>query len=395
MTTTFPDRLELIPRLAVQSRQQKYALWVGVGIVIAVLLVLFVMFLKVFPNGELDWSVLAGKLWKKIKSDPLRPTLDVLVIALTAVHLVYLLFIQRRERLVLTSTGIQRRSPMPEWVPFVRATWSLSWAQVRSATLRKGWGGNSQMVMLEMVAGGQKYRLYPFYWVDPATHVVESPWKQAFRALRPSPEAMAAQIEEGPLVQYVTKALPHTGIQRPESLFAKPFAIEKNRTALTLTAVFFVLLAYAIVDGGFLLHETYALEPPFESLIIIGLMAMGIGMLWMLRSRVPFVESLVIALFTGAAAGAAAYPGLLRINALTDTEGLRPYDYELRSCTELRPHMAGLPVLAFPKYCDYWSQFKAGSVQVFELRRGGLNFYQLNMAPIEQRMRIYYRKQKH
>ena len=41
-----------------------------------------------------------------------------------------------------------------------------------------------------------------------------------------------------------------------------------------------------------------------------------------------------------------------------------------------------LPVLRFPRDADYWRQFKLGTTHQFELRKGGLGFYQVNMQPV-------------
>ncbi|MCK7509538.1 MAG: hypothetical protein MZV70_39540 [Desulfobacterales bacterium] len=54
---------------------------------------------------------------------------------------------------------------------------------------------------------------------------------------------------------------------------------------------------------------------------------------------------------------------------------------------------AGPPALEFPGHHEYWAQFKPGSVHQFELRRGGLGFYQLNMRPLEKALREYYERQ--
>ena len=49
-----------------------------------------------------------------------------------------------------------------------------------------------------------------------------------------------------------------------------------------------------------------------------------------------------------------------------------------------------LPVLRFEGYADYWRQFKLGTTHSFELRKGGLGFYQVNMQPVRARMREYF-----
>ena len=331
--------------------------------------------------------------WKKIDADPLGTGLHALALLVVVGHFLYLFFVQMREQLVLTHTGIEFHSPLPTWVPLLRKRWSLHWSQVQAVSLRCLLpGGGPQVTVLELSARGRKHRLYPFHWVDPADPGLVSPWKLALQARRPSPALAAAQIEDSPLVRYVRAALPHLAAPRALDLVRSAFAIENNPRALAVTVAFFVLLAYALIDGGFLGHETYAQTPPVDAFVVLGVAAMALAALWMARGRVPLAETVVIALLAGAAAGAAAYPGTLRLNALTDTAGLRSYPYRLASNLELQPLVAGPPALRFAQHYEYWSQFKPGSVHEFELRRGGLGFYQLNLAPLERELRMFYQR---
>ena len=300
-----------------------------------------------------------------------------------------------RERLTLTRNGIEFRSPLPLWVPWLPKSWSLSWSQVRSVSLRGGLAGAPavQMTMLEIEGNGRKYRLLPYHWIDPANYQRRPFWlSQGLRRTR-NKEALKALLDDNLLLRYVAAAIPHLKIEKPSALLQEAFAIEKNPAALRVTIAFFVLLAYALLDGVFLLGETYAGSPPVEAFVAVATVAMIAGAAWMLRSRVPVGESVVIAFLAAGAAGAAAYPGLLRLNALTDMDGLKPYEYRLAAGGALQPSSAGPPELSFPHYYDYWAQFETGSIHTFELRHGGLGFYQLNIAPVEKDMRVFYRKQ--
>ena len=93
----------------------------------------------------------------------------------------------------------------------------------------------------------------------------------------------------------------------------------------------------------------------------------------------------------GCALAAALYPGLLRVNQLTDRGGLVSHRYALQADLSLKPVEDGLPVLRFPRYADYWAHFARGSLHEFALRRGGLGFYQVDMAPVNEDMRAWYR----
>ena len=47
-------------------------------------------------------------------------------------------------------------------------------------------------------------------------------------------------------------------------------------------------------------------------------------------------------------------------------------------------------LLGNPGDADYWGQFKIGTTHRFELRKGGLGFYQVNMQPVHVKMREYF-----
>jgi len=114
------------------------------------------------------------------------------------------------------------------------------------------------------------------------------------------------------------------------------------------------------------------------------------SMLWLLSAKVPRPETLGLSLLLGITAGVALYPGLLRVNEATDDEGLRTYDYRLTEYVVFSPVDSNLPVLNFPKDADYWGQFKLGTTHRFELRKGGLGFYQVNMEPVHAKMHEYF-----
>jgi len=59
--------------------------------------------------------------------------------------------------------------------------------------------------------------------------------------------------------------------------------------------------------------------------------------------------------------------------------------------SQLRELEPGPPELDFSKYSYYWHQFKLGTIHQFELRKGGLGFYQVNMEPVREKMRAYFR----
>lgn len=388
------DTLELRPRLAVQARQQKNVTrLVAVGVVATLVVVTVVFAWKIAAHG-VAWEELFDAVVSKVAQNPLSAALNLLMLLLVLAQLGYLYLAQRHERLVLSPQGIAYRSPLPAWLSFVRPGWSLSWSQVRAARLRTTpYGHGPQTVALEIEAGGRTRTLYPWTWVDPADPPPPIAGLAALRQLqKKSALEIAAEIDDTPLMRYFSAVAAHVPLRRDGDLGNTPFALEKNPASLALVVAFFMLVGYAFADGLFLLSETYADEPPWTAFVALGVVAAIVGAVWLRRAGIPVAESLLLAALAGAAAAVAAYPGGLRLNALTDSDGLRTYEYRLTHGLELEPLAEGPPALRFPRYHEYWARFRPGSVHRFELRRGGLGFYQLNMAPVEQELRAFYEK---
>ena len=122
---------------------------------------------------------------------------------------------------------------------------------------------------------------------------------------------------------------------------------------------------------------------------MVGLLA-AILVTRLLRNKgVPSMESAVVGVLTGASLGCALYPGLLRMNQLTDSSGLHTYTYRSQGEGRFVPLDETLPELSFDDHLVYWKQ--VGEHYEFELRRGGLGFYQLNLAPIHDAIADFYR----
>jgi len=153
------------------------------------------------------------------------------------------------------------------------------------------------------------------------------------------------------------------------------------------------LLVYGLVDIA-LYEESYAVEPPLVLFAVAGAVVAFAGMLWLDLAGTPRAQTLALALLLGGGTGVALYSGLLRLNEATNSEGLRSYEYRLTRDSVFAPVDPRLPELDFSNYGNYWRQFKLGTTHSFELRKGGLGFYQVNMAPVRERMVAYFRGEK-
>jgi len=92
----------------------------------------------------------------------------------------------------------------------------------------------------------------------------------------------------------------------------------------------------------------------------------------------------------GQAFTAALHPALLRVNQLTDTSGLKVYTYVRQTDNRFLTKDIGTPPLSMQHPPEYWGQFLPGSTHEFELRMGGLGFWQVNEIPLREMYRDYY-----
>jgi len=391
-TTQFPARLELRQRMFLLARSQRLALW-AVALLLVVLVVgLAAITFFTMPEERRTGEVLLEKLLAKIAGKPMDVAFNLVMLVAVVLQVLYLRLASLRERLILTPNGIEYRSPLPEPLQALRPSWSLAWAQIRTASLQNAlFGRGPQQIALELESGTRKVKLFPCLWVDPGSFQPLSPWAEFMRQKKTTVVENVTRVEESGLLRYMAAAAPQLVVQYKGQ--GTGFALEKSRHALFVVVGFFALLFYALGDTFIFSNEVYAEVPPYANFVAFGLLAALLAGLWMHRGEVPMMESVFVSLLFGAALGAAAYPAALRANAYTDVDGLRSYEYRLTAELQLNPLIDGLPVLAFPRYADYWSHFKRDSIHEFELRRGGLEFYQLNMQPVNLAMREYYEKQ--
>jgi len=390
--------LVLKPRQARSSPQER---WVAALFAVA----LFSAFVWVAytllgnPFGNWDWDSFAKAFRAFLKQLPMQRQIEgVLLVVASAAHVWYLRRTSKHERLHLDQVGIRYASPLPGSLRVLRPDWSLQWSQLRGIRIVMPKAMfHPNLVTLEFDAGPVKRKLQALHWSgDAEGKTVEAEtWRErfflGFRAARER-DGTLRKVEQSPLVRYAREAgVKITTGDVPG--IGSGFALEKHRHALVATVLVLSLLCYAIVDFA-MNEEVYAVDPPLALFGVAGAITVLASMLWLVSAGVPRAESLGLSLLLGAAAGAALYPGLLRVNEATDDEGLRAYDYRLTEYVVFSPMDPNLPVMTFPGVADYWRQFKIGTIHRFELRKGGLGFYQVNMQPVHVKMREYFAGRK-
>lgn len=384
-------------RFFLTKRQLRVGFFIWVGVFAFVFGYVLWIFHTLAP--EKSWLELAALIWRATTlvrhEDPIWWRYSAwLAIGLQLLVIVFLL---KYERLVIDRVGIHYQTPLPHWLRRFAPGWTLPWEKIKSAALSGHGRLNSRdmRLILSPIKGAKIRSVKILMWADPAAadQPVFAPIKdwQFNWTQGASNKRNYERIRNRALASPLISALKHHNIDVIiDEIFGNfGFALEKNRHSLTAICLLLVFLAYFLVEF-FIGNEQYVERPelwPFGLAAIVVAIAVTV---WLFIGKIPFDENMAIGSLLGVAIGAPMYPGLLRINQLSDREGLTIYQYQLVRKANFMPLSAGLPDLSF-SYDEYWQQFKPGSRHTFELRKGGLGFYQVNMATIHKDIKAYYR----
>jgi hypothetical protein len=346
----------------------------------------------VFPDivdlGSEGCRKLLERTWQNMKAEPLELALFGIFALFGLLQSGYVLLARGRERLLVDEVGIRCSSPLPEFLQALRPSWRLQWSQIRQARVETS-RMSPLFLVLTLDAGLVQRKIAPFQWVVADNEPIGPADPRKWRSL--DTEAIRTLLQLSPITQNLASANIDLNLDALRSSGSTLFALEENPSTLLALVLFFGFVSYALIDGTFLMQETYAERPFYEFFAMMGILLTVIVGVWLLRAEIPRAESLTLAALVGAGFAVALYPGSLRINAISDPSGLQKYAYVLESNHTFRAVDAGHPTLHFERDREYWAQFELGSIHHFELRKGGLGFYQLNMAPIYAATKEFYR----
>lgn len=394
MAVSNGDTLVLHNRAYQLSAQQRLLLRLTLAFIVVCPLLVAAIIVVTFPGildlSSKDWGNLLDSLWQELKKDSTELLLSAVVFVLALLQSAYVFLARNRERLILDASAMRYQSPLPAKLQWLRPSWKLQWSQVRSAYLRPSKILSApQFITLVLDTGLHRRQIMPLQWVNPDDPPLGPAAARQWRTL--GHEQVKSLLQLSPIVHYLANAGVEVKMDLAKAVGLKPFALDRNPHSLVALILFFTLIGYALADAVFVNQETYAERPFYEVYSMAGVLVAAVATAWLSRAQVPVVESIVVAVLLGGAFGAALYPGLLRLNQFSDSEGLQPYNYVLQRDLSLEPEGEKLPTIRFKRDLDYWSHFEIGSVHQIELRKGGLAFYQINMAPIHADMQKYYR----
>ena len=358
----------------------------------------YFIFIDISPE-EFRWTLESWIQWlatfgDRIKENP-RILFTIASFLLTYLPLVHAYFSHQRERVFLTPSGIRYQSPWPRFLQWVQSDWFVKWSQINEVSLKPAtFKIVNGPLSVNLVLKGSNFhkKLIPCAWIDPNAPEETRP---SMKWHRLTPQQTSHLIPHCPIVHYLNnkgiEVQQTTDLEKKLKEQPSQFALESNSHSLAAAILLIVFLLYGFIDM-FLNQEIYVEAPLFKVYFWGGTVVFLLTTIWLIWGKVPKGESIVLALMVGGCFGFALYPGLLRINQFTDTQGLQTYQYVLQKDYSLQPREnKELPSLSFEKDLDYWSHFEWESIHNFKLRKGGLGFYQVDMSEIYEDMREYYR----
>jgi hypothetical protein len=308
---------------------------------------------------------------------------------LSPVILIPLLFIARRMRVIINESGIQFNSGFTNGITLLIPDWSFRWDELQD-TSWKLVPGQYIASRLLFHTKQKTYRISPWHWVVAGAKV-----DRYFPKRKYSKEQAGSVMRRTAVVEWVRKKFPG---YRDDSFYqARQAAINLDFdggdvTPLTaIVAVIFVALVFTfIIEIYFTANEFYADFVPYQLIGLSALLGFLIVHLALRHFEPERKNNAMYALLFALGIGLAAYPMLARVNAWTDTTGLQAYEYHLDHDYVWRSSEPGAPDLdMYLSGSRWWRQFHPGDSYTFELRNGGLGFWQVNMSPVYEAQKHY------
>jgi hypothetical protein len=170
------------------------------------------------------------------------------------------------------------------------------------------------------------------------------------------------------------------------------FALEKNPASLGIVVAFFLILAFAFLDG-IVLNKNELLQYGWLAWAAPGAAFLAVpAYWWLVRRGVPSRESMALMMFLGFAIVGAFVPAAKRVDQLLSAGGPTRVAYLLGPNASLTSATAGPPAIHQAHVKEYWEQFAQGSTHYFDLRHGPLGLWQLDHTTLDEQLREFYER---
>lgn len=314
-------------------------------------------------------------------------------------HIQYLWIV--KPRIEINDLGIKYTSGMPSFLKRFSPDRDMSWIDIKTISFIKlKHPSHQHLGFFSINTNEYKFKISPSEWIDQNNKIKKESitW---FDRIFKQKEIAQRKVDESPLFKIFEERdllieTPHEKYEDPEWT-----DINSSPIGIAVFSVFVLSLIYFTTETYFTLSEYYAEKTPYIWFGVIGFLAVIPAFYILKQSKLKPKEIGIMAALVGFGVALVSYPMLLRVNQWTDDNGLRSYSYTLVEKGRWMPDTMGLgdkyqmPELVFDlALSDYWNKFEINSTKEFELRKGGLGFYQVNMEPIYADQREFYEGKK-
>lgn len=299
--------------------------------------------------------------------------------------LLYILFsykVMNGTKLVFDEFGISYSNGLPLFMKRNDNDWHISWAEIQKVSHADSFHSARQIMLpLQIKLLNGIIEVIPIHWINPKEKG-NTLMFSGFTFEQYKNNALIKIFSEKELIK----------VREPIQLKIDGFDVTSSPITVFLTVVLGCSLFYIIFE--FLAKpEFYIDSPPYKLIAILMSIAAVISFILMLLTDASALEKVSFALMITVAFGLVSHPLLLRINSFTDDKGLQTIDFVKSSIISWEPKEENslIPRVRFSyKSSEYWRQFEQDDVKQFQIRKGGLGFYQINMKPIYEEQRIFY-----
>ena len=167
--------------------------------------------------------------------------------------------------------------------------------------------------------------------------------------------------------------------------------IGQTPATVKIATCFILLVLYFIVEIYFLANEYYAQDAPYLALVVSGIVGGASTFMHLKRVEPDRLDSYLYGVLVGLGIALAMYALLPRVNAVTDSGGLKSYEYVLGADKIWRTDSGLAPDLEiYLETSAWWQQYQPGDTRLFDLRKGGLGLWQVDMSKIYAEQKAYY-----
>jgi hypothetical protein len=159
---------------------------------------------------------------------------------------------------------------------------------------------------------------------------------------------------------------------------------------LKVAITFFVCVLYFVGEIYFWGSEYYVKTPPYIAMGFTSIILSSLAYLFLKQQEPERSDLTTYALLTLIGFVLFTYALIPRVNIITDSEGIKDYSYHLDENYTWQSR-EGLPTLnVYLSVTEYWQQYKPGDEYTFQLRKGGLGIWLVNMDEIYADQKRFY-----